>query len=332
MLSRSEILKVAKSAARVLDDFGIRDRVLTDGFTRVDPIRLAERAGLHVMCRPLNQLLGAFLREEQPGILLNTQRSAGMIHMTCAHELGHFFLNHATTADERLDYGKDAGKHELEADQFAYALVAPSWLLAHVVRARDWALRLSDPHVVYQLSLRLGLSYEATVWTLMRQKKIDSPTAKQLKAHKPIAIKRALLRPDQTITVNQDVWILNPEDRNCVLQPRVGDRFMMSLPDRGSAGLLWEAQDAQAAGYTLSPMPVEPIQDDQVWVGGEQQVLFEVEVGAHPSKIQLDLQERKPWQTSAPATTEVKLVAQFETIDEGLAPESRKRLLEGFRR
>lgn len=331
MLSRTEILKVTKSAARVLDDFDIRNSVLHDGFTRVDPVRLAERAGVHVMYRPLNKLLGAFIRETQPGILLNTQRSAGMIHMTCAHELGHFFLNHATTADERLDYGKGAGKHELEADQFAYALIAPAWLLAHVVRTRGWGPKLHDPRVVYQLSLRLGLSYEATVWTLVRQKKIDSSTANQLKTQRPIAIKRSMLPPDQTVDASQDVWVLNLADRDCVLQPRVGDRFLMTLPDHGSTGFLWEAQDVRAAGYTLRSLAVEPARDDQVWVGAEQQVFFEVEVEGFPSQVQLDLHERQPWQTFSPTSAELTVVAQFESVDEGLASNSRKRLIEDFR-
>lgn len=331
MLSRTEILKITKSAAQVLEDFEVRDTVLKGGYTRVDPIDLAERAGVHVMCRPLNQLLGAFIREADPGILLNTQRSAGMIHMTCAHELGHFFLNHATTADERLDYDRNADRHELQADQFAYALVAPSWLLAHVVRARGWAGKLRDAQVVYQLSLRLGLSYEATVWTLLRQKKIDLATARQLTTQKPITIKRALLPSGHPVTAGQDVWVLNPADRDSVLQPRAGDRFLMSLPDHGSAGFLWQAHDAQAAGYTLRPLPVEPLDGGQVWVGAEHQVLFELEViGGRASQVQLDVQERQPWQASGPAVDEVKLVAQFESIDEGLSPRSKKRLLESF--
>lgn len=331
MLSRAESLRVTKAAAQVLDDFAVREAVLAGGFTRIDPIALAERAGVHVMCRPMHQLLGAFVREEKPGILLNTERSAGMIHMTCAHELGHYFLNHESTADERLDYGKDASRHEHEADQFAYMLVAPSWLLAHVVRERGWAARLGDPRTVYQLSLRLGLSYEATIWTLLRQRRIESTTAARLSAQKPIAIKRSLVPPDLPVVAGQDVWILNPADRNSVLQPRAGDRVLLVLPDHGSAGLLWQARDAEQAGYTLRPLPLEPLIQPEVLVGGVQQVLFEVEVGAPPGRVELDVQERKPWLTAAPATQEVKVTAQFETIGKGLTPETKRRLIEGFR-
>ena len=95
MLTRLEIFRATRSAAQVLENFEIRECVLHGGFTRVDTLDLAQRAGVHVMCRPLKQLLGAFIQEEQPGILLNTECSMGMMHMICAHELGHFFSSEA---------------------------------------------------------------------------------------------------------------------------------------------------------------------------------------------------------------------------------------------
>lgn len=95
MLARLEIFRATRSAAQVLENFKVRESVLHGGFTRVDTLDLARRAGVHVMCRPLKQLLGAFIQEEQPGISLNTECSMGMTHMTCAHELGHFFSSRA---------------------------------------------------------------------------------------------------------------------------------------------------------------------------------------------------------------------------------------------
>ena len=136
-------------AGEILENSGTRSRV-ENGYTRVDPIAIAESEGIDVMARPLDKLLGAFLREERVGILLNNQRPSGMFHMTCAHELGHFYLGHLTSTDEHLDYRSDASEAELEADQFAYALMAPLWLIARVLKAQGWGWNsMRDP--VYPL-------------------------------------------------------------------------------------------------------------------------------------------------------------------------------------
>lgn len=117
MLTRLEIFRATRSAAQVLENFEVRESVLHGGFTRVDTLDLAQRAGVHVMCRPLNQLLGAFIREEQPGILLNTERSVGMMHMTCAHELRHFFLKWSSGVIEALrDAVRGRGRSDARSD------------------------------------------------------------------------------------------------------------------------------------------------------------------------------------------------------------------------
>ncbi len=180
MIARVNALKIARLAAEVLANPLTRTR-LADGYTRIDPIAIAEGEGIDVMVRPLDKLLGAFLREDSVGILLNHRRPAGMFHMTCAHELGHFFLGHGTTTDEQLDYGSGANETELEADQFAYSLMAPLALVVKVLKAQRWNWdSVQNPATIYQLSLRLGLSYTAMVWSLFRMGKLDGGTAKSL--------------------------------------------------------------------------------------------------------------------------------------------------------
>jgi len=190
MLNTKQIRAVTTRAARVLHDVRAMDRI-RDGYTRVDPFQIAHSADVIVMLRPLQKLLGAFVRQDQPGILVNSERPAGLIQMTCAHELGHYFLDHESSTDHNLDYAQNAHRKELEADWFAYSLVAPRWAIANIMKKKRWgAIDLNHPFILYQLSLRLGISYQATVWSLRRQELIDHRLAQHLIKHKPSEIKK----------------------------------------------------------------------------------------------------------------------------------------------
>lgn len=335
MIDRATTLRIAKLASQVLAEHQVRDRIMVDGYTRVDPVAVAENEGVPVMTRPLDRLLGAFLREERPGILLNSLRPPGMVRMTCAHELGHFFLGHLSHADERLDYTTADGEEEVSADQFAYALMAPSWLLAHVIRAQHWSRRLNEPSVVYQLSLRLGLSYEGTVWSLQRQGKIPYEQARMLASYKPVAIKRELAPAGEDIDPHQDLWVLSPADRDTVLEPRSGDRFYMVLPDHTSAGFLWSKDEAASQGFTLRPVAdsVKPPADlGQLVVGGMQHATYRIELESPAGQASLDilLKEDQPWNPAGAPTTRVNVTTEFDELEPGLTRGSRARLVKDF--
>lgn len=47
---------------------------------------------LPLLLRPLHGLLGAFLNEPIPGVLITTERSMSIQRFTAAHELGHLSL------------------------------------------------------------------------------------------------------------------------------------------------------------------------------------------------------------------------------------------------
>jgi Zn-dependent peptidase ImmA (M78 family) len=341
MIQRDAMLKAAKLAAHVLDEARAQDRV-ANGYTRIDPIALADFAGVAVIARPMDKLLGAFLREEQPGILLNTLRPTGMFHMTCAHELGHFHLGHLTTADEVIDYRSDASSFELEADQFAYALMTPMWLLARVFKAQGWGhAAIRDPQVLYQLSLRLGLSYAATIWSLTRIKRLDTNIARTLSTVSPAQIKRSLLPQGATLETNQDVWLLGPADKDAILEPRANDRFVVQLPSHAAAGYLWTAEEAQDVGYTLKPLtidgPSEPADSDQILVGSRSADRYALEfilpANVEPPKelVNLAFREAQPWQTAQdPGGDALALQAKFEDLKTGLSEGARNRLVGEF--
>ena len=66
---------------------------------------------------------------------------------------------------------------EVAADSFASAFLLPKWLLQIPARRQDWNSKsMADPFVVYQMSLRVGASYEATCVALAQHKIIDEGT------------------------------------------------------------------------------------------------------------------------------------------------------------
>ena len=220
-MARDELLEAARRAAKVLGEFSVRDRI-KEGYTRVDPTQLASEADVTVMFRPLDKLLGGFLREDgEAGILVNVLRPRGLVHMTCAHELGHYFLGHESTTDETVDIGMSAHLIEQQANQFAYSLLAPQWLVVTIMNLKRWSKsHLENPFIVYQLSLRLGMSFEAMTWSLVRLRFISQISASRTLAQKPKAMKLdALNIQDASVKVPGDVWVLDKSDKDRIIEP-----------------------------------------------------------------------------------------------------------------
>jgi IrrE N-terminal-like domain len=335
MAVRGELLGAGRRAAAVLDAAGARRRV-EEGYTRVDPFAVAALDGVPVLARPLDRLLGAFLREDQPGIIVNSARPIGLVHMTCAHELGHYYLGHRTTADETIDYGTEAKLQERQADWFAYMLLTPRWLLARLMAHKGWsAASFQDAAIIYQLSLRMGVSFTGAVWSLHRNNVLRLDSARQLAKTPPVQIKRSLAQIDLEDPINQDVWLLDVHDRNLVLEPRENDKFVVQLPSRVSAGYLWSLDEAAHEGFELRPMLVDgskpmPKPADGYQVGGVKPALFRLErssAGA-PEDARLSFRESQPWRPASSGDPSFGLSARFESITEGLTAESRERLVQ----
>lgn len=340
MLGRKERLQVAQHAAGILRETGALDRVWEGGYTRIDPFKIAIDANLAVMKRPLDNLLGGFFRDEQSGILVNVERPPGMVHMTCAHELGHFFLGHETTFDHELDYQSRGEKKEREADWFAYHLLMPRALIVDVMRRKGWRISdLKNPDTLYQLSLRLGTSYAATFWTLMGLNMLSASPQAAVQLSKPSLqrMKRDLSASTAEQTLS-DVWVLDENDRDRVLEPRIEDRFVLDLPSHASAGYLWSIDEALAAGFQLRPLTVNvetisATSDFSTVVGGQerQRYLLEHDVEADSEvsqhRFSLAFKETQPWRTMDEAADSFTLSAEFESMSLGLDQRSRQKLV-----
>ncbi|MGY3326266.1 ImmA/IrrE family metallo-endopeptidase [Pseudomonas sp. TE3911] len=333
MAARDIAMATAKVAAEVFASSRAMERIEQDGYTRIDPFRIAADEGVSVLLRPMEKLLGAFMREESPGILVNSARPAGLIHMTCAHELGHYFLGHQSALDETIEYGGKAEVMEQEAETFGYHLLVPRPLLGIICKRKGWnKASLTNPHVLYQMSLRLGVSYSAAAWSLVRHNILTFDVVQGLLKVQPAAIKQSLLQ-GQLPDVTKDVWLFDEKDQSSVLEPRPEDHLVVRLKSRASAGYLWQADSVEQVadqGFTLAPFVTAQAVDPQAVVFGADPTLDYVLTAKqraveepHP----LMLSEVRPWMGKQGGDASFQSRTHFEPISEGLTRESKRALI-----
>lgn len=336
MSYRTSLLEAGHRAAQVLDDLKVRDRI-SSGYTRVDPVKIAYESDVTVLFRPLEKLLGAFIADDQPGILVNIDRPKGLVHMTCAHELGHYFLGHDTMSDTEIDYGKKASLVELQADQFAYSLMAPRWLIVKIAKAKRWsAVSFRDPATVYQLSLRLGISFTATVWTLNRHNFLGDADAHAMAKKAVRDIKQNILGAVDVEDWKLDVWLLDKADQEFILEPSPKDGVVVALPNHAAAGYLWSIDEANAEGFHLEAQLVDDDayeanhNDDDLIVGSlgySQYRLFKdgAESFENGRQEKVSLLETQPWLDKSSAIDQYEIKAEYESLGKGLSPYERVR-------
>ena len=191
----------AAAASRLHRDLGVHAQLESEGGS-INVFALINKLEVPLLLRPLDGLLGAYLKIPTRGILVTTERPLSIQRFTAAHELGHCILDHQPSLDDenilrRMPMNIEPGHdhQEIEADAFAVAFLMPKWLLALHMRLQDWIVAdLRRPNIVYQLSLRLGVSYEATCWTLLRYKMITAKLAHELLLTKPKPLRRRCSR------------------------------------------------------------------------------------------------------------------------------------------
>jgi len=297
MRHREAVLEGAKKATRLHELLGSKEATQQSG-RRIDVFDATLHQGSTLHFGNLNNLLGAYLNENgNPGILVTTQRPLAVQRFTAAHELGHFFMGHEPTFDgeEILDPSSELAAIEVQANAFAAEFLAPKWLLIQHGRRQGWnADSIADPITAYQLSLRLGLSYEATCHSLSTHKLITASVAQSLLAMPPKKIKRKLL-PAAFEPRNwfPDVWLLTEHDRNTRIEGQPDDLFVLQLHEKSGAGYLWDVTRLKQEGFEI-------ISDERQNLGPEDSVggsvLHQITAGAAPRlEGVINIEHRRPW-------------------------------------
>ena len=287
-----------------------------------------------VLFRPLNGLLGAFLDDPAPGVIVTTQRQLPVQRFTAAHELGHAALGHETSLDieeilARSPFveGESYDLREIQANAFASQLLTPSWLLVKHMQRQGWARdRLTDPDTVYQLSLRLGTSYSATCHALTRHAVITKVVCKSLLKIQPKAIKQRLAAPYQPKSWYGDVWLITERDDGIVLEGSRSDLVVLKFMEHSGSGYVWQLGDLADAGLAVVGDGRVADPDEQL-IGGVvfRTVIAESQNGASGHVC---LREVRPWQPTGEPLQSLELEVDLSgPVQPGLLLAQREALL-----
>ena len=248
MTKREEILRAVSEAATVLADSpsGVR--------TSFDIIGAVAERNIPLLFRPLDKLWGAYIavNDNECGIIVTTKLGLPVQRFTVAHELGHLLLGHEISLDKTIGFmGRNAlasrPTQEAAADTFASELLAPKPLLLASAKRHKWTKdKLHRPETIYQLSLRLGVSFQAACWALVTAGILSIREAAQIQRTTVKDLKRDLAPAELIANSWADVWALTADDNETLLEAGSDDLFAVHVRDHASAGYVWRLVDANA--------------------------------------------------------------------------------------
>jgi hypothetical protein len=250
-----------------------------------------------LLFRPLNALWGATITvgNKVSGLLVTTKLPLPVQRFTLAHELGHVLLGHHTSLDETIGFAGRFGPtsrptEELAADTFASELLAPRSLMLAASKRNRWTREaLADPANVYQLALRIGVSFKAACWALASNEVLPLAAVRELQDHKVKDLKLSLVSRSLFENPWADVWKLTDADAQSYIEAGPDDVFAFHLEDNASAGFLWELVDIGRHGTILE----ERVSDIASYGGSTSRIVLIrfLSTGVH----RVVFEHRRPW-------------------------------------
>jgi len=328
---RAAILSGTKAAQRLHAQLGTRNAVESGAQSRVDVFRIVDQLGAVLLFRRLKGLLGAYFAEpvsSVPGIIISTERDLHVQRFTTAHEIGHLYLRHSPSFDENVGLWRSGGKdaHEVEADAFASEFLLPRWLYVYHCRRRRWtSTALREAENTYQLSLRLGASYDAVCWGLQSHSILPAQVVHRLRAVEPRRAKLAALAGRASLEDSwANVWVVTEADSGLRLEGTPNDVIVFRLSEHAAAGYLWDETQLRQQG--LQVVADERWENSGEDCGGAISRVLVTRV-SEPREYRLDLSEQRPWMRTDTAAT-VSLGFELYGKEEGL-PRFARRALAG---
>jgi hypothetical protein len=322
---REAVLSGVSRAAEVHSELGLKAEY-EDGSRALDLIPVFQSLDLPLIFRPLKGLLGAYVPVgDEAGVMVTTGRSLHIQRFTAAHELGHHVLNHQVAsldADVGFVARGERNGHDLQevaADAFAAEFLMPRWLLMAQIRRQNWRPNdLATPQNVYQLSLRLGTSYQATCWALLSNKILPPQVVNSVSKVPPKESKQRLLKPLTPENWHPDVWLLSECDSGAHLVGNPDDYVVVTLKEHLASGHSWHVD--------VDEMSIAS--DDRLDAGdGAIGASVQRKLTIRPNGPgTLKMSERRTWELTNPLARFSVQLAFEGSEDEGL-PRAEKRSL-----
>jgi Zn-dependent peptidase ImmA (M78 family) len=217
------------AAAEAHDELGV------DTSSRIDIFATIDTAGTDLMFKPIGaaglympaSLFGA------NGIVVNSEHPLPLQRYSASHELGHHHFGHEPDIDLESELVARPDREQLPdeeklAEAFASWFLAPPELVDVVLEQLDIE-RPRSPRDVYQLALRLGMSYKATCYHLPSLKLLDARLAHQWAQLELRKIKEEIAADARPEGWHNDVWAFGEGDRDADHVVRAGDRLVLEL-------------------------------------------------------------------------------------------------------
>ncbi len=327
--ARLEAVAVAK---RVHRELGLQSRV-TRGVGLVDVFEVIAELDIPLVFKPLTSALGLCLPPPLRGIIVTTRRGLHIQRFTAAHELGHVLLEHRGSVDreilERGSLAPSGGRdlQEVAADAFAAEFLLPRWLYRHHVQSQGWTVsgHLRNPDVVYQLSLRMGASYEATCWGLLSHQILPQGEVDELRKVPVARLKSEIGGEFKSGNSWADVWRLTGKDDGARIVGNPDDLLRIELEEAASSGHQWQVEALREAGYQVLSDKSAFSRDPLVYGAPSVRTLIARPPAGGVGAV--TLRETQPWNTGAPddPTFSVALALQGPEPG-GLSRADRRRL------
>lgn len=307
---RDAILKGVVRATELHKQLGIRE-ALASGDRPIDVLGAVRDLDLFLLFRPLDGLLGAYFPNQSlPGMLVTTKRDLHVQRFTAAHELGHHVLGHkAVSLDENIGFvgrGEIRGMSfdEVEADSFASEFLLPKWHIVAHIRRQGWNKRdITQPDVVYQLSLRLGASYAATCWALQGHSILDTDAVARLVKLPPLEAKKRAAPGVSPDDWRRDVWVLSERDRGMHVLGGPDDFIVLNLDEHVSGGYTWDASVLPELGLNIEQ---DERHDENTEAFGSP-VRRRLVLKGPPGSTRLKIEERRTWDSTHPTLNTFEL-------------------------